>query len=72
MNLPWCNLRLETIPSSPIASYMGEEADLHLTTASFQVVLESEKVYPEPLVLQNKQFQLPQLLLIRLLFQTPQ
>jgi len=27
--------QLEAIPSSPIASYVGEEAEPHLTTASF-------------------------------------
>jgi len=33
--------------SSPIASYMGEEANSHLTTASLQLVVESDKVTPE-------------------------
>jgi len=32
-------VQFETIPSSPIASYMEEEADSHRTTASFQGVV---------------------------------
>ena len=32
-------VQLEAIPSHPIDSYVGEEADLHLTTVSFQAVL---------------------------------
>ena len=40
--------QLETIPSSPITSYMREEADPQLTTTSLQVVIESDKVAPEP------------------------
>ena len=40
--------QLEAIPPSPIASYMGEEADPHLTTASLQVVVENNKVSPKP------------------------
>ena len=69
---PECPLvRLETIPSSPIASYMGEEANSHLATTSLQGVLEGYKVSPEPPRLQTKQFQLPQLLLIRAVLQTP-
>ena len=48
---------LEDIPSSPITSYTGEEADLHLTTTSLQVVVESGKVSTEPSLLQTKQYQ---------------
>ena len=33
--------QLETIPSSPITNYMGEEAYLHLTTSSRYVVVVS-------------------------------
>ena len=40
--------QLEAIPSSPITSHMREEADPQLTTTSFQVVIESNKVSPEP------------------------
>ena len=35
--------QLEAIPSCPIASYMGEEVDHHITTTSLQVVVESDK-----------------------------
>jgi len=48
---------------------MGKEAYPQLATASFQVVAESNKVSPESL--QTKQSQFPQLLLLRLVFQTP-
>jgi len=40
--------QLEAIPSCPIASYMGEEADPHLTTNSLHVVVESDYISPEP------------------------
>ena len=40
--------QLEAIPSSPITSHMREEADHLLTTTSLQVVIESNKVSPEP------------------------
>ena len=33
--------KLEAIPSSPIASHVGEEADPHLSATSFQGVVES-------------------------------
>ena len=58
-------VQLEAIASHPMASYLGEETNTHLTTTSFQVAVESNKVPPRPL-LQTKQPQLPQLLLIRL------
>jgi len=41
-------VQLEAIPSSPITSHMREEADPQLTTTSLQVVIESNKVSPEP------------------------
>ena len=63
--------QLEAIPSSPIASYVGEEAGPHLTSTSLQVVVESDKVFPEPPLLQTKQSQLPELLPVRLVLQTP-
>ncbi|KAK4810817.1 hypothetical protein QYF61_008789 [Mycteria americana] len=62
--------QLEAISSRPIASYLGEETDTHLSTTSFQVAVESDKVSPESPVLQNKQSQFPQLLFIRLVLQT--
>ena len=49
---------------------MGEEADSQLTTASLQVVVESDKVFPEPPLLQSKQSQLPQPLLTGLVLYT--
>ena len=60
--------QLEAIPSHPIASHLGEEANPQLTTASFQGVVESEKVSSEPPLLQNQQFQFSQLLLLRVVF----
>ncbi|KAK4831720.1 hypothetical protein QYF61_018772, partial [Mycteria americana] len=63
-------VQLEAISSRPIASYLGEETDPHLSTASFQVVVESDKVSPQPPFLQARQPQFPQPLLIRLALQT--
>ncbi|KAK4830313.1 hypothetical protein QYF61_009818 [Mycteria americana] len=63
-------VQLEAISSSPITCYLGEETDPHLSTTSFQVVVESDEVSPQPPFLQAKQSQLPQPLLIRLLLQT--
>ncbi|KAK4810562.1 hypothetical protein QYF61_004525 [Mycteria americana] len=62
--------QIEAISSCPITCYLGEETDPHLATTSFQVVVESIKVSPQPPFLQAKQSQLPQPLLIRLLLQT--
>ncbi|KAK4826991.1 hypothetical protein QYF61_013091 [Mycteria americana] len=62
--------QLEAISSCSITCYLGEETDPHLSTASFQVVVESDEVSPQPPFLQAKQSQLPQPLLIRLLLQT--
>jgi len=58
-------VQLESIPSSSIASYEGEKADPHLTTTSLQVAVESNKVIPEPPLLQAEQTPFPQPLLIR-------
>ena len=41
-------MQLEAILSCPIASYMGEEAIPHLTTTSPQVVVERDRIIPEP------------------------
>ncbi|KAK4830689.1 hypothetical protein QYF61_012858 [Mycteria americana] len=62
--------QLEAISSRPITCYLGEETDPHLSTTSFQVVVESNKVSPQPPLLQAKQPQLPQPILIRLVLQT--
>ena len=61
----------EAIPSSPISSYAGTEADSHLTTTSLWVVVESNKVSPEPPLLQSKPSRFPLPLPIRLVLQTP-
>ncbi|KAK4827707.1 LOW QUALITY PROTEIN: hypothetical protein QYF61_020985 [Mycteria americana] len=58
--------QLEAISSCPITCYLGEETDPYLSTTSFQVVEENDKVSPQPPFLQAKQSQLPQPLLIRL------
>ncbi|KAK4820021.1 hypothetical protein QYF61_017694 [Mycteria americana] len=62
--------QLEAISSCPITCYLGEETDPHLSTTSFQAVVESDEVSPQPPFLQAEQSQLPQPLLIRLLLQT--
>jgi len=46
---------------------MGEEAKPHLTTTSLQTVVESNKVFPESLLVQTKKSQFSQLLLTRLI-----
>ena len=57
-------MQLEAIASYPIASYLGEETNTHLTTASSQVAVESDKVPPQPPLLQTKQPQFSQPFLI--------
>jgi len=52
-------MQLEAISSHPIASYLGEEIIIYLTTTSFQVVVETNEVPPQPPLLQTKQPQLP-------------
>ncbi|KAJ7409674.1 hypothetical protein BTVI_55983 [Pitangus sulphuratus] len=49
------NTPLKTVPSCPVAGCLGEEIDPHLATTSFQVVVESDEISPEPPVLQAKQ-----------------
>ena len=63
-------MQLEAISSHSIASNLGEDTNTHLTAASIQVVVESNKVSPQPPLLQTKQSQLPQTLLIRLALHT--
>ncbi|XP_003207147.2 neurexophilin-1 [Meleagris gallopavo] len=41
--------QFEAIPTSPIISYLEEAANIHLSTASFQVLVEIDKVSPVPL-----------------------
>ena len=62
-------VQLEAIPSSPISSYMGEEANPHLTT--LQLAVESDKVSPQPPLLQTEQSQFPQLFPRTLVLQIP-
>ncbi|KAK4810060.1 hypothetical protein QYF61_007224 [Mycteria americana] len=62
--------QLEAISSCPVTCYLGEETDPHLYTTPFQVVVESNKISPQPPFLQAKQPQFPQPLLIRLVLQT--
>ncbi|KAK4817239.1 hypothetical protein QYF61_005261 [Mycteria americana] len=62
--------QLEAISSCPITCYLGEETDPHLSTTSFQAVVESDKVSPQPPFLQAEQPQLPQPLPISLVLQT--
>ena len=64
-------MQLEASPYSPITSYVEKEANTHFTTTSFQVTVKSYKVSSEPPLLQTKQSQFPQQLLIRLVLQTP-
>jgi len=45
---------------------LEEETDTHLATTSFQVVVESHKVSPQPPFLQTEQPQFPQPVLKRL------
>jgi len=51
--------QLEAICCRPIASYLGEETDTCLIATSFLAVVESNKVPPQPPLLQTKQPQLP-------------
>jgi len=44
-------MQLEAIASRPIASYLGVETNTCLITTSFQVVVESNKVPPQPSLL---------------------
>ena len=62
-------VQLEAISSCPVTCYLGEETNTHLTTSCFQVAVESNKVSPQPPLLQTKKPQLPQLFLIRLVLQ---
>jgi len=64
-------MQLEAIASRPVAGSLGEETNPRLTTTSLQVVAESEKVSPQPPLLQANQPQLPQLLLTGLVLQPP-
>ena len=58
------------VSSGPVCC-LGEEAKPLLLTASLQEAVECSEVSSEPPLLQTEQSQLPQLLLIRLVLQTP-
>jgi len=62
-------LQLEAVSSHHSISYVGKEADCHLTITSFQAVVEDYEVSLGPPLLQTKQF--PQLLLVKLVLQIP-
>ena len=62
--------QLKASTSCPVSSYLGKEANSHLTT-SFYAIVESDKVSPECPLLQTKQPQFPQTLLTRLVLHTP-
>ena len=59
-------VQLEAVSSHSITCSLGQEPNTHLATASFQVVVESNKVSPQPPLLQAKQTQFLQLLIISL------
>ena len=48
-------MQLEAIASCPATGYLGEVTNTHLTTPSCQGAVESEKVPPQPPLLQTKQ-----------------
>ena len=58
------------VSSGPVCC-LGAEAKPLLITASFQEVVKCSEVSPEPPLLQTKQSQLPQPLLLRFVLQTP-
>ena len=64
-------VQLEAIPSHSVTSYDGEEVGTHVSTTSFQGAVESDNVSPEPPHLQPGKSQFPQLLPVRVVFQTP-
>lgn len=52
LNLPWHNS--EAVTSHPDC-YLGDKTDPHLSTTSFQAVLENDEVSPDPPLLQISQ-----------------
>ena len=44
-----------TVSSCPVTCYLGKETNTHLATTSFHIVVESNKVSPQPSFLQTKQ-----------------
>jgi len=66
--LPLVPLKIITI--CPLTNHLGEEAESHLSTTSFLVVVENDMVLPVPTPFQTKQSQFLWLLLIRLVLQS--
>ena len=60
----------EAIFCCAITCYLGKETKTHLATTFFQAAVESNKVSPQPPLLQTKQPQFPQLLLTGPVLQT--
>ncbi|CAM9605471.1 unnamed protein product, partial [Bubo scandiacus] len=58
-------VQLEAITSCLIACCIVKETHPQLSATSFQVAVEGNEVSPQPPLLQTKQPQFPQLLLIR-------
>lgn len=46
-------VQAEVISSFPVIGYLGEEANIHLPTTSCQVAVDSNKLSPEPPLLNN-------------------
>jgi len=69
LNFSWCNFN--DISSHPIFFYLGIKTNTHHSTTSFQVVIENDKVSPQPPILQTKQCHFSQPLLIRIVLWTP-
>lgn len=63
--------QLVAISSGPLTGCLGEEVDLHLSATSFQIILESGKVTPQPPFSQTKHLQLLQPHLKRLTTRVP-
>lgn len=61
-------MQLEIITLCPITCCLGKETDPHLDVTCFQLVVESNGIYPQPPFLQIKQPQFPQLLLVSFAF----
>ena len=68
LNFPWSNLRL--FPLVLLLFTYKKRLTSTLTTTSFQVVVKGDKVPSQAPLLQTKQSQFPQLLLIRHVLQT--
>ena len=62
---------LEAISSHPNTCHLRKETSILLAITSFHIVVESNQVSSQPLFLQTKQPQLPQLLLITVFFSRP-